>query len=204
MKKLLALVIALMMVMALSVTVFADTTVYVHEFVDPVDTDGGWWSNPADFSNDADFVAALQTEGAVLVIVADADAANGFQFGFQAQGGSWSSGLIHSNFANGEGVIGADVAVEGDRATITVDAPAFYAASVAAITAAGDSLDTWQWVNGQNTGKAYSVSVVVPDAPATNEAPATTDTPAAPSTGLALAVVPAVMALAAVAVSKKH
>lgn len=42
-----------------------------------------------------------------------------------------------------------------------------------------------------------------PAAPETNEAPAPA-TPAAPATGLALAVVPAVMALAAVAVSKKH
>ena len=45
------------------------------------------------------------------------------------------------------------------------------------------------------------------EAPAeTNEAPAPAATPApsAPATGLALAVVPAVMALAAVAVSKKH
>ena len=42
------------------------------------------------------------------------------------------------------------------------------------------------------------------DAPAETEAPASTPAPEAPKTGLALAVVPAVMALAAVAVSKKH
>ncbi len=43
-----------------------------------------------------------------------------------------------------------------------------------------------------------------PAAPAEEPAPAPAETPAAPATGLALAVVPAVIALAAAAVSKKH
>ena len=212
MKKILAIAVAVVMAMALSISVFADT-IFEYEFKDPVDTAGSWWSNPADFTNNADFIAALQTEGAVLKITFDA-AATGYQFGLQAQNGGYASGLIHSNFANGEGCIGAmDTVTEGDKTTITVDAPAFYAAAKAAIEAGGSTLDTWQWVNGQETGKCYSVVVETAaeapaadetaEAPAADEAPAANDA-AAPSTGIALAVIPAVIAMAAAAVSKKH
>ena len=70
---------------------------------------------------------------------------------------------------------------------------------------------TYLAYNGEGTapvedGTAADNNTVEPEAPAAEpEAPAAEPAPApAPATGLALAVVPAVMALAAVAVSKKH
>lgn len=196
MKKLLALVIALMMVMALSVTVFAD---YSYDFTDT--NDDGWWENPG-LANDADLVAALKEAGAKLVItINNGDAAtNGFQYGFQDTT-SWVNILVHSNFENGEGNVGPEsVSVVDGNTVVVVDG----AALVAAAEAAGSDLTTWQWVNGSSTGNtvsiAVSANVAAPAEPETTPEP---ETPA-PSTGLALAVVPAVMALAAVAVSKKH
>ena len=232
MKKILSIAVALMMVMALSICVFADDeVVYEYTVPGPVDTNGSWWDTSSGLtSSDADFVAAIQTEGTMLRIECDAVAVDGaeghgFQYGFQCTSGNWTMATIHSNFANGEGVCGADeIVVNGDRAYIYVDAPAFYALAKETIEGAGDSIDSWQWISGQCTGKNYSIAVVkhaAAEAPAETEAPAaeteapaettaeteepaSTPAPEAPKTGLALAVVPAVMALAAVAVSKKH
>lgn len=238
MKKILAIALAVMMVMALSVNVFADDTVlFTYDFLFPEDTNGGWWSVPTDFTSDteaaAGFIDALRTEGAVLVIVCDnpdilsGEEGTGYQYGFQ--GTDWSKEgvitTIHSNYANGEGVIGATkTEVVDGKAYIYVDAPAFVAAAEAEFAKVEQTLDKWQWVNGQYTGKALSVSVILPETPVAAPADTTTDTDTtdttdatttdttttapettkAPETGLALAVVPAVIALAAVAVSKKH
>ena len=190
-----------------------DTVLFEHEFTDA--HDDGWWEDTSTngFGNDADFIAALRTEGAKLVIEAAAATAEGYQYGFQDTT-SWVNVLVHFNFEGGEGNLGAEsVEVEGDRAIITADA----AALMAAADAEGAALSSYNWINGAGTGDTYKISVVVPGAPAA-PAPATSEpapstpapsTPApstttAPNTGLALAVVPAVVALAAVAVSKKH
>ena len=234
MKKFLAVVMAVVMVMALAVSASAavadDEVIFEFSIPAPIDTNGSWWDTSSGFSSNADFITALQTEGAMLriecdPIAVDGEEGHGFQFGLQATSGSWGSALVHSNFAEGEGVFGADhFVVEGDRAYIYVDAPAYYAAIVAAFEAAGDSLDSWQWVSGQCSGKNYSVAVVktasvaepapaetetapaeTETAPAETEtAPVETETAPAPSTGIALAVIPAVVAMAAAVVSKKH
>ncbi len=227
MKKILAIAIAVMMVMALSVSVYADT-LFTHEFTDA--HDDGWWEDTSmnGLGSDADLIAALKTEGAKLVIYASADAVptedgGGFQYGFQDTA-TWVNVLAHSNFANGEGNLGYESAEVVDGQTvIVIDA----ATLMAAADEAGAALATYNWINGASAGDTFKIEVVtgdsVPasaaaaeepaaeepaaeapaeDAPAAEAAPA--ETAAAPSTGIALMVIPAVVALGAVAVSKKH
>ena len=73
------------------------------------------------------------------------------------------------------------------------------------------------WINGAAAGKTYSISVIVPDAPAaettepaaeTNEpaaetAPAADETSEPANTGIVLALLPMAVAAAAVVVSKR-
>ena len=146
----------------------------------------------------------------------------------------WTQVMMHYNFdgtknpeKGNEGDVGAEsVVVENGHAFITIDA----ATLLAACDSLGLDLSAYNWVNGAgNSGSAntYGLKVIVPSAEAepeatetettepetTEAAPETTETTtettteetaSAPSTGLALAVVPAVVALAAAVVSKKR
>lgn len=219
MKKVLSIVLAAILVLSMSVVALAEEVLFTYEVKFP--EEHGWWKDDQDFKSNADFIAALQTEGAKVVIKADAAVADGaeghgFQYGIQETVDDWGNVLCHSNFANGEGAIGADSAVvDGDYSYITFDATAF----LAACEANGVSTESWQWIHGAAAGKTYSVSVVIPDAaaeapaenteaPAENtEAPAETTAPAETSepanTGIVLALLPMAAAAAAIVVSKR-
>ncbi len=224
MKKFVSIVLALVLVLSMSVVAFADETLFEHEI--PFPEDNGWWKEDLDLKSNADLVAALKTEGAKLVIKADAIVADGadghgYQYGFQDTG-NWTNVLVHFNFAGGEGNLAADsVVVDGDYAIITVDG----ATMISIAEAAGATLEAYNWINGACAGaKTYSISVIVPDAPVeapaetpaenteapaenteapaeNTEAPAETSEPA--DTGIVLALLPMAVAAAAVVVSKR-
>ena len=217
MKKFVSIVLAMILVLSMSVVALAEEVLFTYEVKFP--EEHGWWKDDQDFKSNADFIAALQTEGAKVVVKADAAVADGaeghgFQYGIQETVDDWGNVLCHSNFANGEGAIGADSAiVDGDYSYITFDAAAF----LAACEANGVSTESWQWMNGAAAGKTYSISVIVPDAPAaettepaaeTNEpaaetAPAADETSEPANTGIVLALLPMAVAAAAVVVSKR-
>ena len=217
MKKFVSIVLAMILVLSMSVVALAEEVLLTYEVQFP--EEHGWWKDDQDFKSNADFIAALQTEGAKVVVKADAAVADGaeghgFQYGIQETVDDWGNVLCHSNFANGEGAIGADSAiVDGDYSYITFDAAAF----LAACEANGVSTESWQWINGAAAGKTYSISVIVPDAPAaettepaaeTNEpaaetAPAADETSEPANTGIVLALLPMAVAAAAVVVSKR-
>lgn len=217
MKKFVSIVLAMILVLSMSVVALAEEVLFTYEVKFP--EEHGWWKDDQDFKSNADFIAALQTEGAKVVVKADAAVADGaeghgFQYGIQETVDDWGDVLCHSNFANGEGAIGADSAiVDGDYSYITFDAAAF----LAACEANGVSTESWQWINGAAAGKTYSISVIVPDAPAaettepaaeTNEpaaetAPAADETSEPANTGIVLALLPMAVAAAAVVVSKR-
>ena len=219
MKKILAIAMALVLAMALSVSVFADDVLYTHDF-----SDGhadGWWEDTSTngLGSDADLVAALQTDGAVLRIYADFS--GGGQWGFQSTV-SWKNVLVKT----------VDDPSDADNQVVYVPAPegeyleVAGATVIAACDQIGCDLSGYNWINGSGAGDTTKIEVVVPAAaepeatetettePETTEtAPETTETTtettteetaSAPSTGLALAVVPAVVALAAAVVSKKR
>lgn len=226
MKKILSIVLAAILVLSMSVIAFADETLFEHEILFP--EDNGWWQDYADLRSNADLIAAVKTEGAKLVIKADAIVADGadghgYQYGFQDTN-SWVDVLVHFNFAGGEGNLAAEsVVIDGDYAIITVDCKAIMDAAAAA----GAELNAFNWINGACAGaKTYSISVIIPDAsaeapaenteapaenteaPAENtEAPAETTAPAETSepanTGIVLAVLPMAVAAAAVVASKR-
>ena len=217
MKKFVSIVLAMILVLSMSVVALAEEVLFTYEVKFP--EEHGWWKDDQDFKSNADFIAALQTEGAKVVVKADAAVADGaeghgFQYGIQETVDDWGNVLCHSNFANGEGAIGADSAiVDGDYSYITFDAAAF----LAACEANGVSTESWQWINGAAAGKTYSISVIVHDAPAaettepaaeTNEpaaetAPAADETSEPANTGIVLALLPMAVAAAAVVVSKR-
>lgn len=217
MKKFVSIVLAMILVLSMSVVALAEEVLFTYEVKFP--EEHGWWKDDQDFKSNADFIAALQTEGAKVVVKADAAVADGaeghgFQYGIQETVDDWGNVLCHSNFANGEGAIGADSAiVDGDYSYITFDAAAF----LAACEANGVSTESWQWINGAAAGKTYSISVIVPDAPAaettepaaeTNEpaaetAPAADETSEPANTGIVLALLPMAIAAAAVVASKR-
>ena len=217
MKKFVSIVLAMILVLSMSVVALAEEVLFTYEVKFP--EEHGWWKDDQDFKSNADFIAALQTEGAKVVVKADAAVADGaeghgFQYGIQETVDDWGNVLCHSNFANGEGAIGADSAiVDGDYSYITFDAAAF----LAACEANGVSTESWQWINDAAAGKTYSISVIVPDAPAaettepaaeTNEpaaetAPAADETSEPANTGIVLALLPMAVAAAAVVVSKR-
>ncbi len=217
MKKILAIAIAVVMVMALAVTASAET---IYEYTSPVKVAFGWTTliQNGD-ANATDFFKAIGTEGAVIEMIAT-DLVDGdrqaevvdawFQICTQDTVGWTEAGGLKT-----EG-IGETYGFTDEGYVITIPAAAFNEmvvnsgvdpANLSIILNAGGS-----WAK---SASKIILRVSVPDeaaeAPAEEtpaeeapeEAPAETETKA-PSTGIALAVIPAVMALAAVAVSKKH
>ena len=216
MKKILAIAVAVVMAMALSISVFADDVLFSHDFTDA--HADGWWEDTSvnGFGSDADFIAALKTEGAVLRVYGDLS--GGGQWGFQSTV-SWKNVLVKT----------VDDPSDADNQVIYVPAEGDYlevdaATVIAGCDAIGCDLSGYNWINGSGAGDTTKIEVVIPaaaeepaadetaeapaDDAAAEEAPAADEAPAAeaaaPSTGIALAVIPAVIAMAAVAVSKKH
>ena len=238
MKKLLAIVIAMMMVMALSATVFAEDVIYalgendtLGQHLETVtianggilpaeDPDGMGSRIATNWVNNSTFnliLSALKTEGAVVRITYTGTIK---AIGFQSSFGTET--LV--NVTDVTEVDGKNVAII-PCADILAGAPDVVAGGFdwcnLLVTQDGEvALSGFEVVTGYEAAPAEAETETEAPAEAEAEAPAETEapaeaeaeapaeapaeTPAAPATGLALAVVPAVMALAAVAVSKKH
>ena len=197
MKKLLAIMMAMVMVFALTIAVAADEVMsFTHS--------GEGWGN-----SDSTFTFDTLNDDDVVTFTMDAS---------DLSAGWWQAGLNHSG--------GQTVLLESanpDVLSVSMTVAELHAM-------AGDSDWGYQlFVNcsGGNVDATVTLTVdapsaaepepeapaaepepeapaAEPEAPAAEPAPAPAPAPSAPATGLALAVVPAVMALAAVAVSKKH
>lgn len=221
MKKILAIAVAFIMVMALSVSVFADEVLFTYDLNN--NSPDGWWEEST-LKDNSDFIEAILTDGAWIVLEIDASGAEGLQAGFQTHSGDWQTCVFKNESAIGDGDLFKypvdNIVVDGDRAYVYVNGAAYYAAVEEFAAANNSDLNSWGWINGVGDGNTYSVSVVVladNEAPADDAAeddttapaddtaePPAANEPTAPKTGLTLAVVPAVIALAAASVTKRR
>lgn len=212
MKKITAIILAAVMALSLAVTAAADEVLF--EYTTPFGLELGWVNLLEHGSEEAlALYEALGTEGAVFKMtgagLTEADMAEDgawFQLCTQDQGG-WTEGGAFKTEDVGETYEFTD-----EGYVITVPADVIHDA----LADSGVDISNIAFVlNSGNWSKATSVvtiSVVVPEgssaAPAETEAPAendaTADSSTAPETGIAMAVVPAVIALAAAAISKKR
>ena len=218
MKKILAIVIALAMTLALSLTVFADDVVV---FDNPA---GEAWD---DCVNSWDFfgVGGLwgrNAANALDISIEDlvalfADGSYSFVYVYSGNpgynNGGIPTGVVNGDFENGAPCEVVDLADGTHQATVKLS-DVLAAAGVAAENVENFviqmSTDDFKLISAKFTNGTVDTPVAPAETtPAettpAETTPATTETtPASPSTGLAIAVVPAVIALAAVAVSKKR
>lgn len=144
--------------------------VYTFKFTDG--KDDAWWEN-SQLENDADFIAALKKEGAVLRIYNTDYSYNnynsGFQYGFQDTD-TWVNALAHSNYPV-EGDIGAFQIIRGwfpkvyELTGYTGMVQCVYVSGadlLAAAEAAGSDLSHWSWINGCGYGDTLMLEVIVP------------------------------------------
>ncbi|MCD7804696.1 MAG: hypothetical protein LUH03_06045 [Oscillospiraceae bacterium] len=244
MKKFVSIALAIVMMLSVSISVFAVDDDYINSVASEVlseytvlfPMDNGWWNEDADLSSSTDdgvaFVEAITTEGAKIIVKADAIAGSdedgyGYQYGIQTND-SWQLYLAHFNYPDEEPssdttylMAAEDVVVEGDYSYIIIDAAEF----VALMAEHGDDITTctWKWINGACSGaKTYGVYVITTavaeetteetteeaeDASdATEETTESTETTTAssPDTGVALALVPMAIAGIAVVSSKRR
>ena len=210
MKKILAIVIAIAMTLALSLTVFADEVVV---FDNPA---GEAWD---DCVNSWDFfgVGGLwgrNAANALDISIEDlvalfADGSYSFVYVYSGNpgynNGGIPTGVVNGDFENGAPCEVVDLADGTHQATVKLS-DVLAAAGVAAENVENFviqmSTDDFKLISAKFTNGAAETPAPAP-AEDTTPAPAPS-TSTAPATGLALAVVPAVMALAAVAVSKKR
>ena len=234
MKKLLAIVTALVMVCALSVSVFAiegsqdlvlctqDNVSWQTHVSDRVTVDG---AGEYTFT-----LSGLSFDGSAMTVlyVKDADAVGGTYDG--ANGLTGMTILTKSVKINGTEVALTDGYVTGTNpdsglidicwyniwATSFMDAPTGTVNDIEVVLEVVDEngeaapaeaeeapAETEEAAPAEAEEAAPAEAEEAP-AETAEEAPAATETAKAPSTGIALAVIPAVMALAAAAVSKKH
>lgn len=224
MKKIVALLVAALLVCALSVGVYADGTAtatgsFVCTFVDNdydtnvatlsgVAADGTWGGQFPIITEIIEKVAPLAqvTSIEVTVKASNSDA---------CWNGTTPKLELHWNTRDGENAMTADfvdgVAVatgtlpEGINAVVLN--PYAFSSEAGEITFDVSVAVTYTGEGNAPADDAAPATPAADNTPAPDAAPATpaaTTTNDAPKTGLALAVVPAVMALAAVAVSKKH
>lgn len=220
MKKVLALALALVVALcALSVAVFADEKVV---YDNPEGAQPPECANPWDFfgicgatwgradSCDIsvpDFVDLCQEGGWTLDIVysgtpnniGDANDPNADpKIVFNAD---FDNGILIPHVDIGDGKLEASVALDDVMAAYGTDPVTISSACVQVFT--GDfKLYSVKFTNGTDTVAPVAVEEPAAEEPAAEETPA--GTAEAPETGITLAVIPAVMALAAVAASKKH
>lgn len=207
MKKFVAILVAALLVFALSVGVFAEEIVVFNNPDGEVPTScedpwgsfgvaGDTWGRGTccDISLE-DLIALFEQGGYTLSYVYGGSPATwGDTEGHPAAvlNAGWEQGVRMNYTEIGDGKWEASVALDDVLAGYDMEAGAIEALAIQ--NWAGDfKLYSAKFTNGADTVAAAPA----PEAPAASA-------PAAPSTGLALAVVPAVMALAAVAVSKKH
>ncbi|MCC8196166.1 MAG: hypothetical protein LIO49_05095 [Ruminococcus sp.] len=235
MKKFVSIALAIVMVLSLSVSVFAVDDDYINSIASEVlsehtvlfPADNGWWDQSGSGFTSSDdegiaFIEAVQTEGAKVIIKADAYVASdeegaGYQYAIQTTD-TWVFITIHSNYPDEGEVAAESVVVEGDYAYLIVDAAELVEACLA------NDIDltsnTWQWIHGACSGaKTYGVYVVTlaeteetteeaeateeTTEEATEEASESTET-SSPDTGVALALVPMAIAGIAVVSSKRR
>ena len=191
-KKILAIALAAIMVMALSVTVFAD--------IDMSGTVNGPYS-----------------ENQNVAIPAGVEIADGAVITVHMKGTSDTNFRVYlTNAGDANGRVSDIAVVEAGEFDVTLELKielGVYDTDVlpTSIEIKGPTFDTtlnntafevFEIVGATAAEPAAEETPAADEAPAADAAPA--DTTPAPDTGLALAVIPAVMALAAVAVSKKH
>lgn len=235
MKKLLAIVTALVMVCALSVSVFAiegsqdlvlctqDNVSWQTHVSDRVTVDG---AGEYTFT-----LSGLSFDGSAMTVlyVKDADAVDVEVAGGTYDGANGLTGmtiLTKSVKINGTEVALTDGYVTGTNpdsglidicwyniwATSFMDAPTGTVNDIEVVLEVVDENGEAAPAEAEEApAEAEEAPAEAEEAPAeaapaetAEEAPAATETAKAPSTGIALAVIPAVMALAAAAVSKKH
>lgn len=223
MKKILAIAVALVLAMALTVSVFAEDVVYEmtttqgQEFegktlpTELVMNDGycrlatNWVGGGSEYSA---IIAAINTADATLVITYTGTIS---QFIIQTENGGSDTPIdLVPTEVDGKNV--AAIACADIIAAMPVGCGNDNVGwgNIAVIGEDGAMIESFKVVTGYAAAAAPAEDNTPAPEPAADTtpepAPAKTETPApsAPQTGLALAVVPAVMALAAVAVSKKH
>lgn len=187
MKRILSVAVALVMVLALSVCVFAAETGTYSVTVTEADN---WWHETF-FSEFLDFNKVAEYDTLTIAV----DGVN-LVLGYNGAGGGWVQGEATP-----------------DVVTLNIADCIFDENSkVALSTAAGDYTLTWtlskagEEVTTSEPEDTAAAAAETADA-AEADAPADTaaaDTAPAPSTGIALAVVPAIIALGAAAISKKR
>ena len=221
MKKIFAILVAAMLIMALAVNVFADERVVYDNPAGEVPTScedpwgsfgvaGDTWERGTSCDLTVEELIALCEEGGYT-----------FSYVYGGEPATWSdsagapTAVINADWDNGVAMTYTELGDGKYEASIALDdLIASYNIAPADIWALAIQNWTGNFVlysakitNGADAAPAAPVADAEPEAPAAEpetpaaEAPATTT---APATGLALAVVPAVMALAAVAVSKKR
>ncbi len=215
MKKILAIAVALVMVMAMSVCVFADDPLTLDNF-----GTSGWDSEYDAATKTITFSGAWTGRGwwigsdapmtgyEAITIEFDGGAAAAGQVVCEYDGADSDTTTFAAGDASVTAVIKADapctqiyVQIGGDPQPLVLKSVSMTAAGAAA-PAETEAEEAPAETEAEAEAPAEAEAEEAPaEAPAA-EAPA--ETAAAPATGLALAVIPAVMALAAVAVSKKH
>ena len=237
MKKILAIAMALVMVLSLTVAVFAEDVIYNMvttggQYMDGIDVasgaklddggEGGWgrlatnWVQGGTVLNDV--LEAFKNTDASVRITFTGDIT---QIGFQTEnGGLEMTDIPAENITEADGkkvaivpvatiVANAPFAIANDNTgffnfmlTYSGDTVLYGFEVVSGLEAAAAPAETEEPAETEAPAETTAETEAPAEAPA--ETPAETPAPEAPKTGLALAVVPAVMALAAVAVSKKH
>ena len=219
MKKILAIAVALVMVMAMSVCVFADDPLTLDNF-----GTSGWDSEYDAATKTITFSGAWTGRGwwigsdapmtgyEAITIEFDGGAAAAGQVVCEYDGADSDTTTFAAGDASVTAVIKADAPCTQIYVQIGADPQPLVLKSVS-MTAAGAAApaeteaeeapaETEAEAEAPAEAEAEEAPAEAPAEAETNEAPA--EAPAAPATGIALAVIPAVMALAAVAVSKKH
>lgn len=179
MRKIIAVVVALTMIMALSISVFADNS---GTYEASATEDNMWWHETKFF----ELFDLSELEGATTLTI---ESSVEFTVGYNGENEQW----IQPDTGTTAIVIDLTTAVINDAAKVCVRP-----GNTSPFTI------TWTIAGGAS-------APAEDNAPAADNTPAEDTTPApstsentAPKTGLALAVVPAVMALAAAAVTKKR
>ncbi len=242
MKKILAIAVALVMVMALCVPAFAVEAADVADMDVAFEWTEGkaahdWWTAKDVFSADdfAKFIEAINTEGAVIEIAGNNTTSGGtmtnfgtdFEKGYMTQmagEGKWPMGEFDLYLSIAEAQAAGKAPETFDNAIfqfnvydstedVTVSKVVIYvpAGAAAADDAADDAAeapadDAAAEAPADDAAEAPAddaAEAPADDAAAETPAEAPAETPA-PATGLALAVVPAVVAMAAAVIAKKH
>lgn len=201
MKKFIAIVMSLVMVMSLTVAVSADDPVLKEGDIEfTVETD--WWEmhdmkgvifdSAEDLANMSKIVFTTSSSG-VIISYSSVEVVD------ESKNGHWQQ----TPEAITEFTIDcSDILLEETTDTDGNVSPYIY---VCASTTAGTKVSVHYVVYGKEAAAETTDTTGTAEAPAaseTSEAPA--EPAAAPDTGIALAVVPAIIAMAAAAIAKKH